>query len=102
MLGWLIGVYLLVLYYYGGLETLLEKLFLAAIHHRSEEHKVKLKTVVKVALSFLILVILSLVVYLMASNSESLKEQRQIWLDKIMKHENCRLGRSYFEDNDLV
>lgn len=72
MLGWLIGVYLLVLYYYGGLETLLEKLFLAAIHNRSEEHTVKLKTIVKVALSFFILVALSLVIYLMAANSEGL------------------------------
>ncbi|CAD8208587.1 unnamed protein product [Paramecium octaurelia] len=106
IMGWIIGGYVLYLYYFCDLEKQLERLFIQAIYNQSDQLNNKLRHVGRMAIFTAFPMIISILLYLFRTNEIDLIQQQEEWGLYFQSHQKCenqldRFNRS-FEKQEIV
>ncbi|CAD8115333.1 unnamed protein product [Paramecium sonneborni] len=106
IMGWIIGGYVLYIYYFCDFEKYMDKIFLLAIQNQSEEMNKKLRNVGKMAIYFVFPLIISILLYIFRINNDELIQQQQDWNQFFQTHQQCQskvyLFNMSFEKHEMI
>ncbi|CAD8211222.1 unnamed protein product [Paramecium pentaurelia] len=89
IMGWIIGGYILYIYYFCDFEKQLERLFIQAIYNQSDQLHNKLRHVGKLALLIAFPILISIILYIIRINDIELIQQQEEWGVFFLSHPKC-------------
>ncbi|CAD8194752.1 unnamed protein product [Paramecium pentaurelia] len=106
IMGWIIGGYILYIYYYCEFEKLIERLFQYAIYNQQDQINNKLRHLGKLALCLTFPLLISILLYIIRTNDTELIEQQQEWGQVFKGHSKCEKQfyrfKMSFEKQEMV
>ncbi|CAK79029.1 unnamed protein product (macronuclear) [Paramecium tetraurelia] len=106
ILGWILGMYLLYLYYYCGLEQFIHSLYVEAKRIKDEKTCTKIAKYINLGIMLSLLYLITLIICYFRHYSQQILDEKEEWKKLILRQDTCLHKGHYsyekkFETSDV-
>ncbi|CAD8094070.1 unnamed protein product [Paramecium primaurelia] len=106
VLGWILGIYLLYLYYFSGLEQLIHSLFIEAKRIKDEKTCTKIVKYLNLGIMLSLIYLITLIICYFRHYSQQILDEKEEWKKLILRQDTCLHKGHYsyekkFETSDV-